>query len=179
VRDSRSATLAGLFVLAMLGTACGRGGERADSGDSAAGAGQAPRSAVAPATASPAPGTPRPACARTGHWIPCQVRERLERSGLVLRDTTIEGLPATGVTPTVWRLGRGAVAVYLFPDSLARARAAARLDTVKYVPPSQPLTMYSEGTRIENDNLLALLFSKNDQQRERVSDALTAGPPQP
>jgi hypothetical protein len=32
---------------------------------------------------------------------------------------------------------------------------------------------------IENDNLLALLFSKNEQQIERVSDALTAGPPQP
>jgi hypothetical protein len=32
---------------------------------------------------------------------------------------------------------------------------------------------------IENDNLLALLFGKNEHQRERVSDALTAGPPQP
>jgi hypothetical protein len=178
VRDARSARAARLLALAVLWTACGRGADRG-AGDSAAGSGEATRSAVAPATTSPAPGTPRPACERTGHWIPCQVRERLQRSGLVLRDTTIEELPATGVTPTVWRLGKGGLAVYLFPDSLARARAAARLDTVKYVPPSKPLTMYSKATRIENDNLLALLFSTNDQQRERVSDALTAGPPQP
>jgi hypothetical protein len=37
----------------------------------------------------------------------------------------------------------------------------------------------SQATVIENDNLLALLFSQNDQQIERVSDALTAGAPQP
>ena len=39
--------------------------------------------------------------------------------------------------------------------------------------------MQGEATAIENDNLLALLFSRNEQQRERVADALTAGPPQP
>ena len=39
--------------------------------------------------------------------------------------------------------------------------------------------MRSQASVIENDNLLALLFSKNEQQIERVSDALTAGPPQP
>ena len=37
--------------------------------------------------------------------------------------------------------------------------------------------MRGETTAIQNDNLLALLFSRNEQQRERVSDALTAGPP--
>jgi hypothetical protein len=31
---------------------------------------------------------------------------------------------------------------------------------------------------IRNANLLAILHSRNDHQRERVSDALTAGPPQ-
>ena len=39
--------------------------------------------------------------------------------------------------------------------------------------------MLSRATVIQNDNLLALLYSKNEQQRERVSDALMAGPPQP
>jgi hypothetical protein len=39
--------------------------------------------------------------------------------------------------------------------------------------------MRGETTAIQNDNLLALLFSRSEQQRERVSDAFMAGPPQP
>jgi hypothetical protein len=107
------------------------------------------------------------------------VRERLIRSGLAPRDTSREALPSLGATPSVHRLGRGALAVYLFDDSVARARAATRLDSAKYVRAPNPPTMRSEATVIENDNLLALLFSKNEQQIERVSNALLAGPPQP
>jgi hypothetical protein len=39
--------------------------------------------------------------------------------------------------------------------------------------------MKAETTLIENDNALVLLFSQNEHQRERVADAITAGPPQP
>jgi hypothetical protein len=136
--------------------------------------------ATAPAGSAAASQDPRRAgCAKTGHWIDCQVRERLVRSGLAPHDTTREELPTLGPSPVVYRLGRGGLAVYLFADSVARARAAARLDSVKFVRGSGGPTMRSQASVIENDNLLALLFSKNEQQIERVSDALTAGPPQP
>jgi hypothetical protein len=69
--------------------------------------------------------------------------------------------------------------VYLFTDTLARARAARSLDSTKFIAPSAALSMRGEATAIQNDNLLALLFSRNDLQRERVSDALMAGAPQP
>ena len=118
-------------------------------------------------------------CPKTGHWIECQVRERLTRSGLAPHDTTREALPALGPAPLVYRLGKGGLAVYLFPDSSARIRAAGTLDTVRYVRAPRGPTVLSQATVIENDNLLGLLFSKNDQQIERVSDALTAGAPQP
>jgi hypothetical protein len=132
------------------------------------------------ATGAAATGDPRrPPCAKTGHWIDCQVRERLVRSGLAPHDTTREALPTMGPTPQFYRLGRGGLAVYLFADSAARVRAAMSLDTVKYVRGSRAPTMLSQASVIENDNLLALLFSKNEQQIERVSDALMAGPPQP
>jgi hypothetical protein len=38
--------------------------------------------------------------------------------------------------------------------------------------------MRAEPTLIASENLLAILRSRSDHQRERVSDALTAGPPQ-
>jgi len=167
----RVRTLSLAAVVALTG-ACGKS-ERAPAADT---------SARAPAVASGAsvtPGGARPACERTGHWIPCQVRQRLERSGLVLRDTTATDLPTLGPAPTAFRVGKGSLAIYLFADSTARARAATKLDTVTFVGADRPLTMLSKATVIQNDNLLALLFSKNEQQRERVSDALMAGPPQP
>jgi len=163
---------AGLLALAVGAGGCGT--ERSQSVDSTR----------LPPAATPAPsiatGDPRrPPCAKTGHWIDCQVRERLVRSGLAPHDTSREALPALGPTPLFYRLGRGGLAVYLFADSAARARAATTLDTVKYVRGSRAPTMLSQASVIENDNLLALLFSKNEQQLERVSDALMAGPPQP
>ena len=161
-------------VLALLVAAAGCGKPDAPANDSA-------RPVAEPvAVAGNANADPRkPACPKTGHWLDCQVRERLVRSGLAPRDTSRDALPSLGPKPVVHRLGRGALAVYLFDDSATRARAASRLDTVKYVRAPHPPTMLSEATVIENDNLLALLFSKNEQQIERVSDALMAGPPQP
>lgn len=168
---SRRVRAAGLAAVVALSGAC-RGGEHAPAADSA----HAP--AALPA-ANAASGAARPACERTGHWIPCQVRQRLERSGLAPRDTNAKDQPALGPTPAVFRVGKGSLAVYLFADSVARARAATQLDTVTFVGSDRPLTMLSKATVIQNDNLLALLYSKNEQQRERVSDALMAGPPQP
>jgi len=168
---TRRVRAASLAAVVALSGACR--GERAPAADSAAKA-----QAAAPATAA-TPSASKSACERTGHWIPCQVRQRLERSGLAPRDTTATDQPSLGPAPTVFRVGKGSLAVYLFADSTARAHAATQLDTVTFVGTEHPLTMLSKATVIQNDNLLALLYSKNEQQRERVSDALMAGPPQP
>jgi hypothetical protein len=121
----------------------------------------------------------RDSCPSTGHWIPCQVKRRLDRAGLAPRDSSLSGLPSLGPTPSVYVVGTSGLAVYLFPDSLARRRAAGSLDTSKFVAPGATLTMRNEATAIQNDNLLALLYSQREQQRERVSDAFMAGAPQP
>jgi hypothetical protein len=133
----------------------------------------------ATAAAAPAAAAGATACPNTGHWSPCQVKKRLEQSGVAPRDSALADLPAVGPAPITYAVGTSALAVYLFPDTIARARARRTLDTTKFVAPSQGLTIRHEATAIENDNLLALLFTQRDQQRERVSDALMAGPPQP
>lgn len=169
------------LAVAVAVQACGS--QRTSAADSAksvaSAAPAAPAGESAPSREASSQDPRRAACAKTGHWIDCQVRERLVRSGLAPHDTTREALPTLGVAPAVYRLGRGGLAVYLFADSAARARAATTLDTVKFVRGSRGPTVLSQASVIENDNLLALLFSKNEQQIERVSDALTAGPPQP
>lgn len=142
-----------------------------------------PADAPAAAAARAAAATPRagaPACPKTGQWTECQVFARLGQAGVApRRGGTLADLPTVGATPALYTIGKTGLAVYLFPDSLARARAARTLDTLHFIAPSASLTMRGEATAIQNGNLLALLFSRIDQQRERVSDALMAGAPQP
>jgi hypothetical protein len=120
-------------------------------------------------------------CPRTGHWGDCQLRARLAQAGLAPRtaEDDVGDLPKLDIAPIKLRLGNAGLAFYLYPDSTARKRAAAGLDTNRYIPQAKPVSMKGETTLIQNDNVLVLLFSKNDHQRERVSDAVTAGPPQP
>lgn len=157
------------MAVVLLGVACGRDKKAADSTGTA-------NSSAANAPAA-APGT----CPRTGHWGDCQLRARLTQSGLAPASGSdkVGDLPALPVKPTTLTLGNAGLAFYVFPDTLARRRAAATLDTVKFIPQTRDVSIKNETTLIESDNLLVLLFSKNEHQRERVADAITAGPPQP
>ncbi|MEP6618828.1 MAG: hypothetical protein ABJE47_05920 [bacterium] len=122
-----------------------------------------------------------PLCPRTGHWGECQLRIRLEQSGLapVVTKEKVGDLPAATATPVLFQVGNAGIAAYFFPDTLARRTAAAALDTTKFIAPSRAVGIHAEATAIESDNALVILFSRNEHQRERVSDAITAGPPQP
>ena len=120
-------------------------------------------------------------CQRTGHWRGCTGRIRLEQSGLAPLPGAdkVSDLPKFSRQPVLLTLGNAGAAIYLFADTLARHGAAVTLDTAKFIPQTRPVSIKSETTVIQNDNVLVLLFSKNEHQRERVSDAITAGPPQP
>jgi hypothetical protein len=61
---------------------------------------------------------------------------------------------------------------------MARVADAKKLDRTQLVLPGAEQTINRERTLIENANLIGLLTSLNGHQRERVSDALLAGPPQ-
>ncbi len=121
-----------------------------------------------------------PLCQRTGHWSECTVRIRLDQSGLAPQGADKVGdLPKLTPRPITLTVGNSGIAYYLYPDAAARRADAATLDTSRFIAQTRPVSMKSETTLIENDNVLLLLFSKNEHQRERVSDIITAGPPQP
>ena len=123
----------------------------------------------------------RPACPGTGLWSRCAVVERLERAGLAPRVDSIattreEPLTATGF---LVRVGTSELEVYVYPGIAERSRDIARADTTRYLGYSEAVSMQQLPTLIQSANLIAILHSRNDHQRERVGDALTAGPPQP
>jgi hypothetical protein len=133
-------------------------------------------------TAAPSPIAGGSRCPATGRWARCSVLYGLEREGLAPRlDSTAkpEEQRLTGQSFVV-KIGRFATLdVFLYADSSARKTDAAKLDTTEFVNGTAPQTIRRERTLIVNNNLVALLTSLDAHQRERVSDALMAGAPQP
>jgi hypothetical protein len=167
-------TLRRLALLVAVAMGCSkRGGDLPASGASAGPAGSG--GAVVAAS-------PNPTCPATGEWAPCSVMYRLERAGLAPKLDSVAKPDETSLhgQSMVVKVGLSAkLEVVLYPDSAARIADAAKLDRTQLVGATAAQTIRRERTLIENANLVGLLTSINDHQRERVSDALTAGPPQP
>jgi hypothetical protein len=168
------ATIAAVAAVSAMGAACG--------GNSGVVRGRPPAAVIdtraVGAHAAP-PASPKPACPATGAWQLCSVVERLDRAGLAPRPKPGRIVEAPLAAPGVaMLLGNSELRIFLYADRAARERDQAKLDATKYVAASQPLSMQAEPTLIASENLLAILRSRSDHQRERVSDALTAGPPQ-
>jgi hypothetical protein len=159
-----------LILLSIIG-ACGRG-ENQKTKDSGV-------AQVSPVASTKPAG--KPACPANGQWSECAVFDRLDHAGLAPRRDSSGG-PVT-IAPltqhgTKYLLGSAELDVFVYPDARTRERDEARLDRSKFIEATDEPTLRGEPTIIRNVNLLAILRSRNDHQRERVSDALSAGPPQ-
>src|SRR3954466_11421550 len=168
-----------LAVALTVAVACGTRDQQHVAPDSLAPASTA---TPTPAAASGAPLPGKPSCPANGQWSECAVFERLDHAGLAPRRDTSAGV--VEVAPLTQRgtrllVGNAELDVFVYPDSARRAQDEAHLDRSKYIEATAEPTLRGEATLIRNANLLAVLRSRNDHQRERVSDALSAGPPQP
>jgi hypothetical protein len=106
----------------------------------------------------------------------------IERAGLNPRVDS-SGTPEfkdLGGSVTMFKIGQMAeLELHVYADSAARRAAASKLNRADFVDGEAEQTMRREKTLIESANVIGLLTSLNSHQRERVSDAITAGPPQP
>jgi hypothetical protein len=169
-----------VLAIAIVVAACS-GSENGAGKSDAAAAGQH-RDSIVPKAIAATPGDS--GCPANGLWAQCGVLYRLERAGLAPHlDSTAkveEKAIGGGATSFVVKIGMLArLEVFLYPDSAARVADESHLDRTQFVGATQEQTIKRERTLIENANLVGLLTSINSHQRERVSDALTAGAPQP
>jgi hypothetical protein len=163
-----------LTIAMLLSSACG-----SSSKQSAPPAAKSDSAGPGVAQAAP-PGAPT--CPATGLWAQCSVLYRLDRAGIAPHlDTTAtaEEKALTGNSFVVKFGMNSRLEVFLYADSAARIADGKKLDRTKLVDGTATQTIRRERTLIENANLLGLLTSLNGRLRERVSDALTAGAPQP
>jgi hypothetical protein len=106
--------------------------------------------------------------------------ERLKRAGLGARlDSGSVRMEPLTIPGARIQIGRSSLEVFLYADSASRRLDEQRLDPRQFIEAAAQPTLRGEATLIRNGNLLAILHSRSEQQRERVSDALTAGAPQP
>ena len=167
----RSVASGALFFAAVAACHSGKPEATTDSSSVA----QAAPTASAPAVSGKTP------CPANGLWSECAVFQALDRAGLAPRRDSASGsvsLAPLSRSGTRLLLGAAELDVFVYPEAAARERDEARLDRSKFIDATAEPTLRGEATLIRNVNLLAVLHSRNDHQRERVSDALSAGPPQ-
>jgi len=83
------------------------------------------------------------------------------------------------VMPAVYTLGRAHLEVFIYADSTAMARDLAKIDTLTVVPPGTPSPWDGTPVLVRSANLAAVFIADDGRQIERLTLALTAGPPQP
>ena len=171
-------------AIALCALACGSQRDAAGTarGNGAAGDRATATSSLSPSGVRAATGSAPDAghCPHDGRWRLCSVAVRLDKAGLApVADTTGPGerLAFLSVPGHHFRLGRGELRAYLYPDSAALARDVAGLDTVRVAPRGGQYTWAAPATLIQTGNLLAILLTANEHQIERVQLALGGGAP--
>jgi hypothetical protein len=161
-------------LLVALVTACGRkpSASAVDSGASGA-----PAAAVPTDTAGDRGTTETPAaCPMVGEWRPCSVEERVARAGIDLkRETEPVHHDFMHVPGIVYTTSRSRIEVFLYPDSMARARDTDALDSATVSPRGTRVVWKEPATLVMSNNLAAIIITFNERQAERIALALEAG----
>lgn len=130
---------------------------------------------------APAPGDP--SCPRDGLWKNCALVDRIVHAGLFFKpadDTmTVTYLKPKGIK---YQVGRSAsLVVFYYPDTMALLSDWKKLDTLRLTPVGDTVGAWPTppGDVIRSSNLVAVFFSNDLLQRERIRLAITAGAPQP
>jgi hypothetical protein len=84
------------------------------------------------------------------------------------------------VDPVAYSIGKSSrLEVFVYPDEKSLAKDVAKLDTMRVAPTGDSVDWNGTPTLIRSANLAAVFVGDNPRQIERLSLAITAGPPQP
>jgi hypothetical protein len=132
-----------------------------------------------PIMAAPDTGT-KDNCPVTGLWTQCILLKRIERMGLTFHAESLAGAsePRLSIEGRRLPIAHGDITFFIYADTGSRSRDEGRLDTTTFIPPSRE-TGIRDRTLIANQNLLVIMKVFNGTNRERLANAIMAGPPQP
>ncbi len=115
----------------------------------------------------------------TGRWDDAHLVDRLVRSGLAPQSLPEYKPERYWAAPVVvrYQVGQATLFAFIYPDSLARQKATATLDTTTLAPKGNASPFGIPRMLIVQNNLAAVLVGGSDRQQERVSLAIGAGLP--
>jgi hypothetical protein len=87
--------------------------------------------------------------------------------------------PGFTVAPTAYTLGHSRLEVFVYPDEAALARDVAGIDTLTASPRGRPSEWDAPVIFVRSANVVAVFVTDSPVQAERLTLAITAGPPQP
>ena len=169
-----------VVIVAAISVACGSSRESSTNSDTVATGNEPPATATSAPLDSASVRKAGPQCEPTGLWAECSVKKRLESAGFVpFPGPNSARRAGFSVAPIAYTLGHARLELFLYPDERALARDLTQLDTTKAAPIGGMNSWEATPIFIRSANLAAVLITDNARQAERVSLALTAGPPQP
>jgi hypothetical protein len=175
---SSRASIARLALVAALAIACGGSKDPKPANVSTSIPAAEPVSAVGETNAKDS--GHGNACPRTGLWAACSVERRLEQAGFVVTKTASPpSRPGFSVAPIGYKLGRGKLEAFIYPDAKALQRDWTNLDTLSASPRGKPTRWELPPSVVRSVNLAAVYLTDSPVQAERLALALTAGAPQP
>jgi len=117
-------------------------------------------------------------CPTWGKWEPCNVEDRLSRSGLTFKRTEnpvqydFMHVPGIEYETPVARID-----VFIYPDQKAREADTNLLDPETVSPKDQRHYWKEPALLITSLNMAAIVLTLNERQAERIDNALGAGLP--
>lgn len=117
-------------------------------------------------------------CQKSGAWQPCNVLDRLEHAGLVVKQQPAPArIPLFSVDGITYETNRATIHVFLYPDQAARRRDTDQLDSAAVAPRGGVYAWSDPAVLVTSNNLAAVIVSPNERQTERIVLALGAGLP--
>ena len=134
-----------------------------------------------PITAAPVPAPGDTSCPATGLWARCSAIKSIDRAGLNTHADSAKDVtePRLSIPGFELPISRGQVRFFIYADSNSRRRDQRKLDSAMFVIPPREPGLRGERVLIPSANLLVLMDVANSRNRERIANALMAGPPQP
>jgi hypothetical protein len=119
-------------------------------------------------------------CPVTGLWSQCLLFKRLERMGLTFHPESLTDArePRLSIIGRRLPIAHGDMTFFIYADTGSRARDQANLDSTAFISPARE-TSVRDRTLMPSQNMLVILRVYNGTNRERLANAVMAGPPQP
>lgn len=81
-----------------------------------------------------------------------------------------------GVEGVLYRVEQAEVQVYLYADAVAVARDTDPLDTTRVAPPTMQVSWRMPPTLIVDNNLAAILLTRDDALRQKIRAVIEKSP---